>query len=256
MGVACASTFHMTSEPIRVLIVDDEALARRGLRLHLDSAGGFDVTGEAATAADAIEQIGRLTPDAVFLDVQMPGGDGFSVVEAVGADNMPVTVFVTAYDEHALRAFDANAVDYVLKPIDPARFTRTAERVRTLVRGGAASRRLLVRDGAASLLIDHDDVDWIAADGDYVRIYVRGRGHLVRHTIAGMERRLDANHFARIHRSAIVNVTKVRMIRPDGDRTWRVILADGTSLRLSRGFRDRLVTLLSTAQNDERPGTR
>ena len=167
---------------------------------------------------------------------------GSRVIDAVG---MPLTIFVTAYDTHALEAFDAHAVDYLLKPIDPARFARAAERVRMLVTSGTISRRLILRDGGRVLLVDHDEIDWIEADGDYVRVYVAGRGHLVRHTIGGVEGRLDPSRFARIHRSAIVNVARVREIRRHGDRAFQIVLRDGTMLKMSRGYRDRLARFVT-----------
>jgi len=229
---------------VRVLIVDDEPLARRGVRLHLEKAGGFEIVGEAANGRDAIECIDVLRPHAVFLDVQMPGIDGFGVVDAIGVGRMPVTVFVTAYDAHALRAFEAHAIDYILKPIDPARFADAAQRIRALVASGSAPQRLVLRDGARVIVVEPNEIDWVEADGDYVRVYIAGRGYLVRHTIGRMEERLDASRFQRIHRSTIVNVTRVREVKPDGDRRYRVVLRDGTSLTMSRGFRDRLVLLI------------
>ena len=233
------------SEAIGVLIVDDEPLARRGVRVHLETAGGFVVVGESANGREAIADIVRLRPQVVFLDVQMPGVDGFDVIDAVGIERMPVTIFVTAYETHALRAFDAHAVDYLLKPIDPARFARAAERVRMLVGSGRIPRRLVLRDGGRVLLVDHDEIDWVEADGDYVRVHVGGRRHLVRHTLRGMEGRLDSARFARIHRSAIVNVARVREIRRQGDRAFQIVLRDGTTLKMSRGYRDRLARLVS-----------
>lgn len=233
------------SDAIHVLIVDDEPLARRGLRLHLERASGFDVVAEAATADEAVACIERLAPQAVFLDVRMPGEDGFSVVERIGLAAMPVTVFVTAYDDHALRAFDAQAVDYVLKPIDPARFARTAERVRSLVAGRDAPQRLLLRDGRSILFVEDEEIEWVEADGDYVRVHVRGRAQLVRHTLAAMERRLKPATFTRIHRSAIVNVARIRELRTGRDRTAQIVLRDGTVLRVSRGYRDRVREVLS-----------
>ena len=233
------------SEAIGVLIVDDEPLARRGVRVHLETAGGFVVVGESANGREAIADIVRLRPQVVFLDVQMPGVDGFDVIDAVGIERMPVTIFVTAYETHALRAFDAHAVDYLLKPIDPARFARAAERVRMLVGSGRIPRRLVLRDGGRVLLVDHDEIDWIEADRDYVRVHVGGRRHLVRHTLRGMEGRLDSARFARIHRSAIVNVARVREIRRQGDRAFQIVLRDGTTLKMSRGYRDRLARLVS-----------
>jgi two-component system LytT family response regulator len=232
------------SDFISVLVVDDEPLARRGLRLHLERASGFEVVGEAATAAEAVASIRKLAPQVVFLDVRMPGEDGFSVVERVGVASMPVSVFVTAYDDHALQAFDAQAVDYVLKPIDPTRLSRTLERLRTLVTGRDASQRIILRDGKRVLFIEDDEIEWVQAEGDYVRVYARGRGYLVRHTLAAMESRLEPASFTRIHRSAIVNVARIRELRTDRDRTAQVILRDGTVLRVSRGYRERVRELL------------
>ena len=234
----------MTNARVRVLIVDDEPLARRGVRLHLEKAGGFEIVGEAASGRDAIETIRSLRPQAVFLDVQMPGIDGFGVVDAIGVGQMPVTVFVTAYDAYALRAFEAHAIDYVLKPIDPARFADAAARVRSLVASGSAPQRLVLRDGARVIVVEPSEIEWVEADGDYVRVYIGGRGYLVRHTISRMEERLDASRFQRIHRSTIVNVARVREVKPDGDRRYRVVLRDGTSLAMSRGFRERLAALV------------
>ena len=234
----------MSDGPVRVLIVDDEPLARRGIRLHLERAGGFEIVGEAANGREAIERIESLRPHAVFLDVQMPGIDGFGVVDAIGVAQMPVTVFVTAYDAHALRAFEAHAIDYILKPIDPARFVDAAERVRALVASGSAPQRVVLRDGARVIVVEPGEIDWVEADGDYVRVYIAGRGYLVRHTIGRMEERLGSTRFQRIHRSTIVNIARVREVKPDGDRRFRVVLRDGTSLVMSRGFRERLASLI------------
>jgi two-component system LytT family response regulator len=185
----------------------------------------------------------------VFLDVQMPGMDGFAVVDEIGADDMPVTIFVTAYDTHAIRAFDASALDYLLKPIDDERFARAVDRARRRLaerRGGASSSeppaidRIIVRDRGSVFVLTVDDVDWIAAEGDYVRVHTGGRGHLVRDTMASLESRLDPARFARIHRSAIVNLSRVKEIRPHGDRDYLAVLRDGTRLKVSRTYRRRL----------------
>ena len=231
------------SEPrtIRALIVDDEPLGRRGIRAHLEGVDGYRIVGESASGRDAVADIRRLRPDVVFLDVQMPGMTGFDVVDAIGVGEMPATVFVTAHDRHALRAFEAHAVDYLLKPIDPARFRSMAERLRATVRQGNAPQRVVLRDGSRVLMLPPEDIEWIQADGDYVRVYVGGKSHLVRHTIGAMEERLDPAHFARIHRSTIVNRARVREIRPEGDRAFQVVLRDGTLLRMSRGYRSRLL---------------
>lgn len=266
--------------PLRVLIVDDEELARRGVAARLARGGGVEVVGECESGEDAVAAIGALSPDVVFLDVQMPELDGFEVVARVGPDRMPPVVFVTAYDAHALRAFDAHALDYLLKPIDDERFAEAVERVRQRVAerrvgavvrqlaaalaelGGPAARggapvgraptaprdRLIVRDGGRVTFVDVDDVDWVAADGDYVRLHVRGRGHLVRETIAAMAARLPAGRFVRIHRSAIVNVDRVRELHPHTNRELRVVLRDGTRLKVSRGYRDQIAALFAGAR--------
>lgn len=266
---------------IRALVVDDEELARRGLRLRLERAGDFTVAGECANGREAIAAIERERPDLVLLDVQMPGLGGFDVVEAVGAEQMPAVVFVTAYDDFALRAFDALAIDYLLKPIDDDRFARAMTRVRQRLaeraesaigrrmtallqeRHGAtrgdggdaplatvqpaptagarpARGHILVRDRGRVLILEIPEIDWVEADGDYVRVHAAGRAHLLRETMATMERTLTPHRFARIHRSAIVNLERVSELRPLTSREYLVVLRDGTRLRMSRRSRDRL----------------
>jgi two-component system, LytTR family, response regulator len=263
---------------IRALVVDDEPLARRGIRARLARIDGIEVVGECGDGREAIAAIRGLTPDLVFLDVQMPGLDGFGVLEQIGADSMPMVVFVTAYDAHAVRAFDVHALDYLLKPIDDERFDRAIERVRRrmaerregtlgqrlaalLAEYGRApasegvqpkgadprDARLLVKDRGRIVLVDVSEIDWVQADGDYVRVHVGGRGHLIRETMAAMEARLDPACFARIHRSAIVNVRRIRELRPQPNREYVVVLRDGTQLRLSRSYRDRLGSILGDA---------
>jgi two-component system LytT family response regulator len=241
---------------MRVLIVDDEPLARRGLRARLRAMADVEIVGECDSGATAVTAIEELAPDLVLLDVQMPEVDGFAVIEAVGADRMPLTIFVTAFDAHALRAFDVHALDYLLKPIDTERFALAVDRARRrLAETTAASRapslvraladtteasRLVLRDGSRVLLFDQRDIDWLSADGDYVRVHVKGRSHLVRHTMTAMEARLDSRQFARVHRSTIVNISRVAEIRRRGERDYHLVLTDGTRLRMSRASRARL----------------
>jgi two-component system, LytTR family, response regulator len=274
---------------IRALVVDDEPLARRGIRARLAHADGFDVVGECDSGPAAVEVIRRDAPDLVFLDVQMPGLDGFGVVQQVGVDRMPMVVFVTAYDAHALRAFEVHALDYLLKPIDDERFARAVDRARQAVaerRDGALGRRLsamlaewagergsrghevpdgaarpaaalarygarvLVKDRGRVVLLDEDEVDWIEADGDYVRVHARGKGHLVRETLTAAAARLTGltgSRFVRIHRSAIVNVGRIRELRPLPNRDYVVVLRDGTQLKLSRSYSDGLRAVLGDA---------
>ena len=266
--------------PIRTLIVDDEPLARRGLELRLQRHADIAIVGEAGNGREAFHAISDLKPELMFLDVQMPGVDGFGVIDAIGADQMPVVIFVTAHDIHALRAFEAHAFDYLLKPIDDDRFAATVDRARRRVvereESGVARRlaalmhdirpaldadrhpparseapeasvpgpsgRIVVRDRDRVVFIDVADIDWIGADGDYVRIHTAGKSHLVRDTMAAMEARLDPNAFVRIHRSTIVNSSRIKELRPYSSREYAVVLKDGTRLRLSRRYRDRLRT--------------
>jgi len=268
-----------TSGVIRTIIVDDEQLARRGIRARLERAGGYNIVAECANGNEAIAAIREHQPAVVFLDVQMPGIDGFGVIDAIGAEQMPVVIFVTAFDNHALKAFEAHAFDYLLKPIDDVRFVTTIERARHRVvereESGVARRlaalmndirpvlaadehgarhvdsadaatapvnRIVVRERDRVLLIDVGDIDWIGADGDYVRVHASGKSHLIRDTMIAMEQRLDRGAFLRIHRSTIVNTSRIRELRPYSSREYAVILRDGTRLRLSRRYRERLRT--------------
>jgi two-component system LytT family response regulator len=260
---------------IRVLIVDDEPLARRGIRARLANAAGFDIVGEATGGREAIAAIIELAPDLVFLDVQMAGVDGFGVVDAVGADRMPITIFVTAYDEHALRAFDARALDYLLKPIDDQRFQEALERAQRRVeeqRGSALGRkiaaavadaggtqpaddrttspgkrrtveRFLIKTGGRVVIVPVEEVDWFEAAGDYVKLHVGSKTHLLREKISAVEETLDEKRFVRIHRSTIVNVERIRELQPYVNREYTLLLKDGTVLKLSRGYRARLEEL-------------
>ncbi|HEX6085008.1 MAG TPA: response regulator, partial [Thermoanaerobaculia bacterium] len=210
---------------IRVLIVDDEPIARRGIRHHLRGEAGLEVIGECGDGAAAIDAIAELAPDLVFLDIQMPEVGGFDVVEAIGVARMPAVVFVTAYDEHALRAFDVHAVDYVLKPIDRHRFRTAVERARRRLAdapgqldrriaaalgelGRAAhdyAKRLAIKGDGRVVLVDVDEVDRLEAAGNYVEVHSGARHHLVRETMASLEARLDPARFVRVSRSSIVN---------------------------------------------------
>jgi two-component system, LytTR family, response regulator len=244
---------------MRALIVDDEPLARRGIRVRLERATDVEVIGESPNGVEAVAAIQSLLPDLVFLDVQMPGLDGFGVVEQVGAERMPPVVFVTAYDAHALKAFDVHALDYLLKPIDDERFDVAIARARRRVHERAAmaeraavgrqlaavlaevrDRRILIKDRGKVIIVSEADVDWVEAEGDYVRVHTGGRGHLLRETMAAMAERLDPARFARIHRSTIVNVSRIRELKPHPNREYTVVLHDGTRLKLSRGYRDAL----------------
>ena len=261
---------------IRAVIADDEPAARRGVRMLLERDPAVEVTGEASTGAEAVRLIQRDKPDLVFLDVQMPDGDGFDVLRQVGDREMPVVVFVTAYDEHALRAFEVNAVDYLLKPYDDARFSGALNRAKDAVRrrltdqvnarlvqlldylqqvGTAAvgpaerdSARILIKSSGEIFFLKAGEIDWIEAEGDYMKFHVGGRAHLMRETMARLEARLDPSQFIRIHRSTIVNLDRVRKLSPSFAGDYAVVLQDGTTLKLSRGYQERLEALLKQAR--------
>jgi two-component system LytT family response regulator len=240
---------------LRALIVDDEEPARSRLRRMLAEVGGVHVIGEADSGAAAVESIGALQPDVVFLDVQMPRGDGFSVVETIGAREMPATIFVTAFDAHAIRAFESRAIDYLLKPVRDDRLRDAVDRVR--VRSGSARsgrdverviarspsrgwlERIIVRDGERQIPVPVERIDWIQADRNDVWIHVAGRPLLLRRSIGALVRRLDPAKFAYVNRSAIVRVAAVREIRPMSHGDYRLVVTDGSAVVWSRRFRAR-----------------
>ena len=249
------------SEPVRVLIVDDEPHGRRGVRVRLGRTPEAEVVGECANGREAVQAVGELRPDLVFLDIQMPGLDGFGVIEAVGPGAMPVTVFVTAYDQHALRAFEAQALDYLLKPIDDDRFDAAVaravrrvrsdaqhglvDRLRALVTSGTSApgpaprqrpRRFAVKTGGRIMFVDAAEIDVAEAAGDYVSLRTARGEHLLRTTMAAMERDLGPD-FVRVHRSTIVRASCVRELRPYGS-AYHALLHDGSRVKVSRGYRD------------------
>jgi two-component system, LytTR family, response regulator len=241
---------------LRSFIVDDEPSARDRLRDLLEKQRDVEVVGESADVPGALAAIRENPPDVVFLDVQMPGLDGFQLIEAVGARAMPAVVFVTAHEEHALRAFDVDAVDYLLKPFDEERFAAALSRVReelelrTLRRGGERKKpldRLPLRSAGRVSFLRVDHVEWVDAAHNYVKIHgIDGGTHLVRGAISDLEARLDPERFVRIHRSTIVNVDRVRELELTTHGNYVAILEGGQRLTVSRSFRDRLPTLLGT----------
>lgn len=261
---------------VRAIIVDDEPAARRGVRLLLERDGGVEIVGEAAGGAEAVELLRREKPAIAFLDVQMPGCDGFGVLGQFAPVELPAVVFVTAYDEHALRAFEFNAVDYLLKPYDDVRFSaalaRAKEEVRRRqtdsvnsqltqlldylrqnagavapVRDEATGDRILVKSSGEIFFLKADEIDWIEAEGDYMKFHVAGRAHLMRETMARLEARLDPKRFVRIHRSTIVNIDRLRKLTPSFAGEYAVVLHDGTKLKLSRGYHERIAALMKEA---------
>lgn len=248
--------------PLRAVVVDDEPLARDCIRLALERDGGVEIVGEFGCGRDAVAGIRELAPDLVFLDVKMPGMDGFGVLETVGAESMPAVVFVTAFDQHAIRAFRVHALDYVVKPFDDERLLEAVRHARERLaerRVGETGRRLAallgeLGGGAGEYLerlqvpvgdrirfVPVDQVDWFEAAGNYVRLHVGSDSHLVRTSLGGLAGRLDPRRFARIHRSTIVNRARVRELEPWFGGDYILHLDDGRKLRVSRTHRAALL---------------
>jgi two-component system LytT family response regulator len=248
----------------RALIVDDEPLARKRIRRMLGAEPDMTVVGECADGPAAISSICDLSPDIVFLDVQMPEMNGLEVVRAIGPRRLPALVFVTAYDTYALQAFEAEALDYLLKPFDSMRFHETLQRVRRRLgdqrgdefseqirrlasRFGAESRylqRLVVKTGERVLLLNVAEVDWLEAAGNYVCVHAGKDSHIIRDSLVHLESRLDPAHFARTHRSAVVNLDRIRELRPHWHGDYKLILQSGRTLPLSRRYREALTEKL------------
>ena len=249
---------------IRALIVDDEPLARRRLRALLADETDVEVVGEAANGTEAVRAIANDRPDLVFLDVQMPGLDGFDVLRATANLHQPFVVFITAHDEHAIRAFEVQAVDYLLKPVIETRFREAVRRAVGRIResprrelaaeiaqllervappSARAARIPVKRDGRVNF-VRAEDVDWVEADGDLVRLHAGRDTHVLRETMAEVETKLPADRFMRIHRSLIVNTERVREVQPWFKGDYVLILHDGTKLRSGRTYRSAVQTLI------------
>ncbi len=249
---------------MRALIVDDEPLARRGVALRLNKSRDIEVVGECGDGPSAIGKILELSPDVVFLDVQMPGMDGFEVLRALPCDSLPLVIFLTAYEQHAVRAFEVHALDYLLKPVDDERFTRAVERAREVHESGSRlqmAERILrlvdansakyvsrfpVRIGARLHIVLTEDIEWIASAGDYAELHGRGRSHLLRESMNALEHKLDPTQFLRIHRSRIVRANCIRELHAIDNREYVVTLLDGSEHRSSRTYADRLCDWLSS----------
>ena len=242
---------------VRVLIADDEAPARAKLRRLLAAESDVAVVGESANGAEAAEAIGALHPDLVLLDIQMPGVDGFGTIDRVGLDAMPYTVFVTAYDEHAVRAFEVNALDYLLKPVAPSRLRVAMGRVRAALDRGAWHeqpermarameavearepylRRVLVQADNRALLLPVERIDRAVADRNYVHLHVAGGRFQLRTTISGLADRLDPAHFLRVNRAEVVRLDAIKELHPWFHGDYKIVLTDGTTVMWSRRFR-------------------
>ncbi|GLQ91955.1 LytR/AlgR family response regulator transcription factor [Dyella acidisoli] len=236
------------SERLRVLVVDDEPLARSNLVALLRPRPDVELIGECDSGMQALTMIRSDRPDVVFLDVQMPECDGFDVLELLGAELPPAIVFVTAYDGHALRAFEVGALDYLLKPFDDARFERALDRARERWRQRAdqppRSDRLVVRSVGQVLFVDTATIDWIEADDYYACLHIGSRTHLLRRSLNDLERDLNPAVFCRIHRSTIVRLAQVEALETDAEGEYEVVLRTGVKLRVSRRYRRGLLERL------------
>jgi two-component system LytT family response regulator len=233
---------------IRTLVVDDEPLARSNLVLLLRLDAEIEIVGECASGMEALTAIRSYKPDLVFLDVQMPECDGFDVLEMLGGDLPPAVVFVTAYDQYALRAFEAGALDYMLKPFDNVRFERALARAKERIGPGQGPPKrmecLAIKSAGQVLFLKISEIDWIEAADYYACLHVGAKSHLLRRSIAELEQELDGSAFCRIHRSTIVNLDRVRGLKLNEDGEYEVLLENGANLRMSRRYRKELQSRL------------
>ena len=257
----------MTDTPaprLRVAIVDDEALARAVLREYLSPMPDVEIVAECANGFEAVKAVAEHRPDLVFLDIQMPELDGFEVIKAISDEDLPAIVFVTAFDEYAIRAFEVNAIDYLLKPINAARFEKAVRRaidrltqsnvrepdrkllnfVEQLRAERQYTARFVVRSGSKLSFVRASDVDWIDVADNYVRLHAAGREHLVRETLKSVESQLDPEIFVRVHRSLIINLDRVEAVEPSFHGEYAVTMKDGAKLTTSRSYSERLRVLL------------
>lgn len=271
----------MTDTRIRAILVDDEELARRGIQIRLQNHPDIEIVAECGNGREALEAIVREKPDLMFLDIQMPGMSGFDVLARIPHESLPMTVFVTAYDRYALDAFEAQAIDYLLKPINDARFMQAIDRVRSYweQRSAVAQREKLmqllastqgsgaldpasikehlatalvkrypqvlpIRDDSGTIRLDVRTIDWIDAAGDYMCVHADGQTYVLRETMKSLEAILDPTIFQRVHRSTIVNVNRVRRLRPHTNGEYFLSLENGQEIKLSRSYRDRVDQLL------------
>lgn len=245
---------------VRVLLVDDEPLARAMLREMLSDDQDVEIVGECVNGREAVEAINTTTPDLLFLDVQMPEVGGFEVLKALGNEQIPYVIFVTAYDQYAVRAFEVHALDYLLKPFDRERFDLSWQRAKAQILqirdGGVDQRiltlleemkagnkyleRLVIKAAGRIYFLETNEIDWIEAEGNYVSVHTGKKSHLLRETISSLESQLDPKKFLRIHRSSIVRIDRIRELQPWFHGEFRVVLQNGMQLTLSRNYRDKL----------------
>ena len=257
----------MKGSKIRTLIVDDEPLARRNLRVLLEKDPQIEILDECRNGREAVKAINTLSPDLIFLDIQMPEMDGFDVLEGAGPEHIQAIIFVTAFDQYALKAFDVHALDYLLKPFDDERFAHALQRAKRQIEARNINKltqrllalleeresdrkvslqqttyltRLMIKASGRVMLLKVDDIDFIEADGNYAKLHVGRKAHLLREKMHDLEGRLDPAKFVRIHRSIIVNLDRIKEMHPHFNGDYIVVLDDGRQLRLSRTRRENL----------------
>jgi two-component system LytT family response regulator len=250
---------------IRAVVVDDEELGRDRIHSLLGDQPDVDIVGMCSDGPSAVETIEREQPDLVFLDVQMPGMNGFEVIENLDPTRLPAVVFVTAHDGHAIRAFEIHALDFLLKPFDQTRFEKALERARTQLASKQGQvidsrlvslleelrderkypERLIVKSSGRVFFVRAEEIDWVEASGNYVKVHTKADAHLLRESMKNMEVKLDPKTFVRIHRSAIVNIDRIKELEPWFHGEYIVIMRDGTRLTASRVFSDRLSALIA-----------
>jgi two-component system LytT family response regulator len=255
----------MTKSEIKVLIVDDELLGRKRIRSLLSEHDDIKIVAECVNGREAVEAIQNLKPGLVFLDVQMPETDGFEVVEIIGSENMPAVIFVTAYDEYAIRAFEINAVDYLLKPFDKERFEKAVDRAKREIKRQESPteirenlrellkevknepsylKRIPIKSARGTTFVLTEEIDWISAAGHYLELHIGNETHLIREKLSVIETKLDPRIFARIHRSTIVNLDRIKSLHPIFNGDQLVILKNGRELNLRRNYYDKLIIRL------------
>lgn len=226
----------MPTPEFGVLIADDEPAARRGVRQLLAAHPAFAVVGECRNGTEVLRALDEVRPQVVFLDIQMPGMDGFEVIRRRTSDRMPAVVFLTAYDEFALKAFDAQALDYLVKPVTAARFAATMRRLERQLRGGAPGREpgIVVTTSRGTLVIRLPEIDWIESADNYARLWVGARSYLLRESLGSLERRVGRHGFVRAHRQALVRVAAIRSVERDGEGEGAIVLASGVRVPVAR----------------------
>ena len=250
---------------IRTLIIDDVALARQRLKRCLAGDAEIEIVGECDNGEKAVSDIRVLAPDLIFLDVQMPALDGFGVLETLKEERVPVVIFVTAFDEYAIQAFEVNALDYLLKPVDCERLSKAVQRAKSrlthvnrdddlnsrframledLKTGSKYIKRLTIKLTGRTILLPVDEIDWIETHGNYLKVHTGRESHLIRGTMQSLETKLNPEKFVRVHRSVIVNVEKIKEIYPRSNGDQDLVLKNGRQLMLSRNYRDKFFALL------------